>query len=174
MDSDISDISVVPDRPSVADVVTGAAPLLGSAERSGLMLSPWAVRLDERNADNALAVEVAENIAEGELPWQIARRFGVKRGQLLMWLRADVERYAMYCSALQARSDELVMEGFGIVDGDDGNGVEPDRVAGAKLRVDYRRWVASKWDRARFGEDAKVSVGVGVKVVMSKDDVGML
>ena len=159
-------------RPDGRDVIAGRAPLLPSGDRKGLELTPWATRLDEKNRDNAMSMEVAESIADGELPHDIARRLGVKRGQLMMWLRADPERYAMYGAALQARADELVLEGFQIVDATEGN---PDGVASAKLRTDFRRWVSSKWDRSRFGEDAKgAAVNVGVRIVMSAEDAAVL
>ena len=139
-----------------------------------ISLSPWAVELDRRNADNELAFDIAERVACKEKLHDIARDLmGVaKEGRLIMWLRADPERYSAYQAGLQARADGLVMESLDIVDGTDGN---PESVPSAKLRSYFRRWLAGKYDRTRFGESEKnVNVGVGVKIVMSRDDVGML
>jgi transcriptional regulator with XRE-family HTH domain len=160
---------------ALAVAPSGVAP--SSDKLNPWELSPWYVRL---SAVPDLAMEVGECIAEGELPREIARRFGVKRSQLMLWLRGDAERYAMYLASLQALADEKAMEVLGIADeqavaySKNGTPFDPD-VGRDGLRIKARMWLASRWDRARYGEsDKNVSVGVGVKIVMSREDVGML
>ena len=126
--------------------------------------SPAMAKLD---AVPDLAEEVGECVAAGERLVDIARRFGVRRGQLKRWLDAEPERLAEYHAGLSALADEMAMETIKIADEGD-----LDRNA---LQVKARQWLSSKLDRGRFGESGTaVSVGVGVKVVLSRDDVGML
>lgn len=133
---------------------------------NALSLYPWVAGLDARNEGNVLAMEIGACLADGERMGDIARRLmgEAKPGRLLMWLRADVERYSAYCAGLEARADEVVMEGLEIVDG----ALDKDEVPSAKLRSDYRRWLAGKWDKGRFGDaGGSVQVGVGVKIILS-------
>jgi hypothetical protein len=71
-----------------------------------------------------------------------------------------------YESILAARADAMANEALEIADR-----VEPERgaVAKAKLQVDTRQMLASRWDRERYGERIQVEKSVNVSV-----DVGLL
>lgn len=167
----VADLPVIPRNGLPADTLPPADKL------NPWELSPW-YGLLERIPD--LVLEIAECVAEGELPRNIAMRLGVKRGQMMLWVRSDPERYNLYLASLQALADEKAMEVLTISDEqsevvkENGETYDPD-VPRDKLRIDARKWLASRWDRARYGEsDRNVNVGVGVKIVMSREDVGML
>lgn len=160
-DTATADLPVIPRSGLPAD----ALPAAGSV--NPWELSPWYSRLE---AIPDLVLEIAECVAEGELPREIARRLGVKRGQMMLWVRSEPERYNLYLAALQALADEKAMETLEVAD--EGG---PEDVPRDALRMKARMWLASRWDRARYGEsDKNVNVGVGVKIVMSREDVGML
>lgn len=119
-----------------------------------LGLAPWVPLLDARDEGYALAMEVGENRADGEAERDIARRLGVKRGQLRMWLKDSPERWAAYSAALESRADELVDETIGIADNDTG---DPARDA---LRIRVRQWYAERANRAGWGNTS----GTGVQI----------
>ncbi len=159
----------VPDLPTLNKSRTNLTTL------EQLSLLPWVAALDRRNEGNALAIEIGERIADGEAINDIARNLmgEAKGGRLMMWLQADETRYAFYCAGYRARADGVAMEGLQIVDATEG---DPTAVPSAKLRTEYRRWMVGKWDRARFGDDAKqqLNVGVGVRINVSREDMGLL
>lgn len=122
-----------------------------------ISLSPWAVGLDARDEGFALAMEIGENRADGEREHDIARRLGVKRGQLRLWLKAVPERWVAFLAALEARTDELVDETIKIADA-----ATPDNVAVAGLRVKARQWYAERRNRGMWGSAAN---GMSVQAV---------
>lgn len=78
----------------------------------------------------------------------------------------DVELKARYEALLAAKADAMAHEALDIADK-----VRPDRdhVAKAKLQVETRHALASKWDRDRYGERLQVDKHVSVSV-----DAGLL
>ena len=126
-----------------------------------ISLSPWCAKLDRVPE---LAFEVGECVGNGERLVDIARRFGVKRGQLKMWIDAKPERVAAYNAGLSALADEYAMDTVRIADEqqavekENGQVYDPD-VGRDKLRVDARKWAAGKMDRARWGEQS-VQIGI--------------
>jgi hypothetical protein len=91
----------------------------------------------------------------------------IKQPYTLMWrlVNDSEELKARYDSILAARGDRLAQERLEIADG-----VKPDRdeVAKARLQVDVRDSLASKWNRERYGETIRVErdVRVGVDVTL--------
>jgi len=113
-------------------------------------LAPWAGMLDAQDDGYALAMEIGENRADGEKERDIARRLGVRRGQLRMWLRAVPERWSAFSAAYDARRDELADEVVEIADM-----ATEDTVQVTALQMKARQW----W----YGKD-KDEKAVGVSV----------
>ena len=76
------------------------------------------------------------------------------------WLKADPTqgRWNRWQNVKQVIASDLVEEGLTIVDeANDGS------VPAARLRSEYRRWIAERYDRAAYGKpDAQVNVAVGI------------
>ena len=120
-------------------------------------LATWVAELDSKDKDYELAMEIGENRADGEKERDIARRLGVKRGQLRMWLKAIPERWDAFCAGFEARSDELVDETIEISDA-----ATPEDVQVATLRVKARQWYAERASKGRWGSQASSSqVAIG-------------
>lgn len=99
---------------------------------------------DEQYAD------FLDDVAEYGLPKACDDRV-MTQGAMVRWIAASEARIADYGRALMVRAELAVHEGREIVDG-----ATPDDVGVAKLRVNYRQWEASKWNRERYGERVKV------------------
>ena len=84
----------------------------------------------------------------------------MSNGPFYEWLKADTTqgRWNRWQSVKQIIAADLVEEGLTIVDdADDGS------VPAARLRSEYRRWIAERYDRAAYGKpDAQVNVAIGV------------
>lgn len=124
-----------------------------------------------------LAREVGECVASGEKLHDIARRFGVSRGQLKLWLDGDEGRRRMYEAGLSALVDEKVMEALEVNDELVvlGDGVSEGEEGRVKLAMDGRdRFIknavmlAGKLDGRRFGDrvNVKVEMGLDVRVAL--------
>ena len=76
------------------------------------------------------------------------------------WLRADTTqgRWNRWQNVKKVIASDLVEEGLAIVDeADDGT------VPAARLRSEYRRWIAERYDRAAYGKpDAQTVVGISI------------
>jgi hypothetical protein len=84
----------------------------------------------------------------------------MSNGPFYEWLKDDPTqgRWNRWQGVKQIIAADLVEEGLAIVDdADDGS------VPAARLRSEYRRWIAERYDRASFGKpDAQVNVAIGV------------
>ena len=121
---------------------TVAAPAVSPV--NGFELLPWVVQL---NRVPDLAGEIGERIAQRERLWDIARGLGVKRRQLMRWLKADPERYSEYEAGLEAMADELAMDTL-----DTARDATIVDVSLAKLRIDAYWKFAGKADAGRWGD----------------------
>jgi hypothetical protein len=76
------------------------------------------------------------------------------------WLKADPTqgRWNRWQNVKQVIASDLVEEGLTIVDeANDGS------VPAARLRSEYRRWIAERYDRAAFGRpDAQTVIGITI------------
>ena len=108
-------------------------------------------------ADGVLHM-VCDQVSDGMSLSQISRVEGVPYSVLWKWL-SDGSRMDAYRAALEARADKEVHETLAIADM-----ASADDVGVAKLRVDTRKWAASKWDRDRYGESSKVALDVRYQV----------
>lgn len=109
------------------------------------------VRFEAVKADAVSASVVFQRLTEGETLRQIAADWGVPRGRFIEWYTTQhAERYD---AALKVWASEDAHETVEIADG-----ARAEEVGQAKLRIDARKWRASKYDRQRYGEQVQHQV----------------
>ena len=114
--------------------------------------------------------EICRRTAECESLRKIAVSIGVSWQSAIDYLNATPERSEQYARARQSQADKFAEDIIEIADDgardtyvdDDGNRrVDHDHIARARLRVDARKWLASKMAPKKYGDrldvDAKVS-----------------
>ena len=69
-------------------------------------------------------------------------------GVFYEWLKADADRISRWNTVKEILAEGWAEEGLEIVDGCD----DPSSVQGAKLRAQYRQWMAEKYHRKLFGK----------------------
>lgn len=121
--------------------------------------------------------EVCARIAECESLQSIADSSEVSKGTLLNWL-SDPVRLDHYMRAREAQADKMVEDILAIADDgrndtyqtDSGEAVNHDVIARSRLRVDARKWLASKMAPKKYGD--KLALGgaddlpaIGITVV---------
>ena len=77
---------------------------------------------------------------------------------LWRWL-SDSGRMQDYENSLKARADRVAHEVLRISDS-----ATDENTQSSKLQVESRKWLASKWDRDRYGESSKVQMDVRYQV----------
>ena len=84
----------------------------------------------------------------------------ISNGPFYEWLKADPTqgRWNRWQNVKQVIASDLVEEGLTIVDeANDGS------VPAARLRSEYRRWIAERYDRAAFGKpDTQTVIGISM------------
>lgn len=112
---------------------------------------------------SAMGIEkVCEQIAECKPLHKIAAAAGVSKGVLITWLAGFPDQYAR---AREAQADKFAEEILEIADESDhdlvpteqGLAVNHEAIARSRLRVDARKWLASKMAPKKYGE--KIAVG---------------
>ena|ERR1017187_9119443 len=112
--------------------------------------------------------KLCDQIANAEYYQDIADKSGVSRGFLMKYLSGHE---ALYAHAREARGEKMAEEILKIADdgsndtyviaGDDGNPDQErtnhDVIARSRLRVDSRKWLASKMFPKRYGD--KLAIG---------------
>lgn len=121
--------------------------------------------------------EICARIAECESLQSIADSTEVSKGTLLNWL-SDAARLDHYMRAREAQADKMVEDILAIADDgrndtyqtDNGEAVNHDVIARSRLRVDARKWLASKMAPKKYGD--KLALGgaddlpaIGVTVI---------
>ena len=101
---------------------------------------------------------VFDLVASGRSLKDIAEELGVSRPILSTWCNNPARRES-YRQARQAAADSLVEEGLAIAD----SVREPTEVPGAKLRADFRRWMAARMNAESWGDrtGALVNIDLG-------------
>jgi len=115
------------------------------------------VLVGEHGAEDVLHM-VCDQVADGMSLSEISKVEGVPYSVLWRWLNAE-GRMESYRVALEARADKEAHDVLHIADS-----ATVEEVGVAKLRVDARKWAASKWDRERYGEASKVQMDVRYQV----------
>lgn len=93
---------------------------------------------------------IVQRVAEGETLREICASREVPYSLVAQWIAETPGLKAQYDVALQLWGDALAQETVGIADKAD-----RENVPGAKLAVETRMKLASKWDRDRYGEKVK-------------------
>jgi len=96
-------------------------------------------------------------IAKGRTLASIAEEHGWDRTQLNLWCLHE-SRAEAYAHAKRYKAEALVDQSLALVDAV----TEPDQVQVAKLKAETRRWIASKLDRATWGEDKGPTVAIQI------------
>jgi hypothetical protein len=87
-------------------------------------------------------------------------------GVFYSWLKETPERHAKWEMVQEIQGSEWAEQGLEIVDGCD----DPTSVQGARLRSEYRRWMAERFNRKQFGKPelaATVGITIGEEFLVS-------
>lgn len=104
-----------------------------------------------------LVEEILRRIADGESLRSVCRSEGMpSRETVREWLDKDTDLAGQYARAVSERADVLVEDMLEIADA--ARGGDAEAVQAAKLRVDTRKWVASKMAPRRYGDRAAVEL----------------
>jgi hypothetical protein len=96
--------------------------------------------------------EILERISAGESVRAIAESIGAKQGHLNKWLLAP-ERSAQYARAREERASALAEEALTIAD---------EAKDDPRLRVDTRKWFASRLDPKQWAENRAPVVAINI------------
>lgn len=116
------------------------------------------VQTTKEKLDAFGAEAICELIADAQFYQAIAEKVGVSRGSLMVWLESHAD---MYARAREARADKLAEEILEIadesrfdtvVDKDGKERLDSEYVQRSKLRVDSRKWLASKMFPKKYGD----------------------
>lgn len=108
-------------------------------------------RFREIVAQASTMEEIVQRIAEdGETLKSIAKAWDVPYAKLAQWVVEDKERSELYSRALRFAAETFAHEIVPIVDGKHPDALQDP--AARKLQMEGRKWLASKWDRARYGD----------------------
>lgn len=119
-------------------------------------LGPMA-RLESVKADPAAPSVIFQKLTDTDAPatlQQIAREWALPKGRFVEWF--TVEHANLYDTALKVLADSLAHDALAKADACK----DKDDAPAAKLQVDTRLKLASKWDRPRYGEKQDLNVNV--------------
>jgi len=107
--------------------------------------------------------EILAAVVAGDTINVIARRYKVCRRSVYNWIRAGGrERQARFDEARRESAAGLAEEAMEILDAPE-SAKDPATASMARERAKHRQWLASKYDRATFGEQpAQINVGFNV------------
>lgn len=106
---------------------------------------------------------ICERISGGESLRSVCRdKSYPSRQTFLKWVANDPELADQYARARDAQTEALVDELIDIADDragdfDEEGNIDHDAIARAKLRIDTRKWIASKMLPKKYGE--KIAIG---------------
>ena len=80
-------------------------------------------------------------------------------GVFYSWLKETPERHSKWEMVQEIQGSEWAEQGLEIVDGCD----DPTSVQGARLRSEYRRWMAERFNRKQFGKP-ELTATVGITI----------
>jgi len=80
-------------------------------------------------------------------------------GVFYSWLKETPERHAKWEMVQEIQGSNWAEQGLEIVDGCD----DPTSVQGARLRSEYRRWMAERFNRKQFGKP-ELTATVGITI----------
>lgn len=106
-------------------------------------------RLAQFQQDPKFLDMVWQRVIEGQSLGQMATSLGLPKTKFIRWI--SDEHLEEYERALRMGADEYAHDLVEIADKSD-----PEEAAKTKLRIEARRWLASRWDKGRYGEHTKV------------------
>lgn len=105
--------------------------------------------------EQALAYLCAYMANGGRLS-KLAKELDCSRWLLDRWIKGDTERHQQFLRARVGGADALVDEGGDLLDS-----ATRDTIAVANARAGWRKWLASKYDPATYGEGTPSQVSIG-------------
>lgn len=126
---------------------------------------------------------ICERIAEGESLRSICGSEGMPaKKTVLRWLSDRESFRAQYARAREDQADHYAEEIVAIADAAEGDFVETENgpafnaehVQRSKLRVDARKWVASKLKPKKYGDRLDVESKGSLTITIAKGDDGFL
>lgn len=162
------------DSGGTVDSVTPPAPILPGRSTGG---SDWeGKRVGDGTPGPGRPSSYTEEEGDAICAWVAAggslnaysRRTGRKLETLYRWMRQDAGFQARYARACEDRADTLVDDMLEIADDAAGENCSIEGVAAAKLRIEARKWIAtklrpSKWgDKQIIEQTGSVSIRIGI------------
>lgn len=114
-------------------------------------------RWQEARDDPLTPDVIVQRVANGETLKEICVSRGWPYSLVAQWVVETAGMAGMYEQALALAGDALAAETVAISD-DAAGCVNPHDVTAAKLRIDTRLKLASRWNRARYGETPNVQI----------------
>ena len=87
-------------------------------------------------------------VAEGDSLWKIAKELRFPKVAFYGWVEGDPDRNRLYKMALGIRAEYHADAAL-----NEAEGAHKENFQAAKLRIDVHRWMASKYNRAQYGDD---------------------
>lgn len=122
--------------------------------------------------------KICELTAECVPQRTIAAQIGVSWATLIKYIDDDSGRTEQYARARESQADKMAEDILQIADDgkndtyidEDGNTrTDQDVVARSRLRIDARKWLASKMAPKKYGERLQTELSGAVKVTSAKD-----
>jgi hypothetical protein len=104
---------------------------------------------------------ILERVASGEFISTIAKDVGCSRSFLSTLLHEDAELTAALQLAKEEAAAAMAEEGMRLLDD---SPAERDHIAKARAQAEYRKWLASVYDRKTFGEPTQQAAQVQISI----------
>lgn len=101
-------------------------------------------------------VLIEEMLSEGRTQAEVYRALGVSKMSWYDWL-ATAEGRDVLARARTRATDLMAEQALAIADT-----AEPEDAQVARLRIDTRKWLASKWNRGTYGDDRGLAVNINI------------
>ncbi len=142
------------------------------AQPAAKPLTPW----QKWSAKPEAGMEsLCEHVTDGGHMADYCKARGIEYTTMLKWINRDPERVQMYARAREDRADKIADEIVAIsdevevaarYDGEDVKlTLDAAAVARNRLRVDARKWVASKLKPRTYGDKLDLTAEVGIKAL---------
>ena len=125
-----------------------------------------------------IAAQICDLIAKGQSSREVAKELGISDRVIFKWLDQQPSFVQQYARAREAQADHYFDEIVSIADeleidatykGEEVSlDVSSSSVARNRLRVDARKWVASKLAPKKYGEKVDVALSGGVEVTATE------
>ncbi len=149
------------DAPGKNQVSRATVNAPGNADPVEITDGSWpSARWKDALADPLTPDVILRRVAEGETLKEICRSRGWPYSMVAQWMIETPGMAVQYEQALAFWGDAVAQETLAISD-ESAGAANPYEVTAAKLRIDTRLKLASRWNRARYGETPAVTVNAG-------------